>query len=209
MSPFSEKITDDLIQRLTIAADRSFDFLIKDIVAHGQMLQSIKADNVFDYPVAAMALDKAGVGRLGQGVSTDIRNSDPTAHAEENALRQAKSQSIEPRIMVSTLESCQMCHASITHRFGHGGLIAYVISREVSEDLGHVNRRPTTDDDSVEGVQSLQLTHPRLQTKGLVLLQNHVTRDPVIRRTEIDWEPLEEEFSQINQKFPLEIPLFR
>jgi tRNA(Arg) A34 adenosine deaminase TadA len=209
MSPFSEKITDELIQRLTVAADRSFDYLIKDVVRHGQMLQELKADNSFDYPVAAMALDKAGLVRLGQGVSTDVRSGAPTAHAEENALRQAKGQNIEPRIMVSTLESCQMCHTSITHRFGHGGLIAYVSSREVSEDLGHVNRRPTTDHDSIEGVQSLQLTHPRLQTKGLVLLQEHVTRDPRSGRTEIEWESLEDEFSQINREFPLEVPLFR
>jgi tRNA(Arg) A34 adenosine deaminase TadA len=206
MSPFSEQITPDLIQRLNVAADRTFDLIVSDTRERGLRTQGVMNHNGFDYPVAAMVLDKTGSMELGKDVSTDVLTGIPTAHAETNALKKAESGIFEPRIVVSTMESCWMCQTSITNRIGHGGLIAYVTSRNTAENLGHVKARPTTDDDAVEGVQSLQLTHPRLQKKGLVLLEEHVTRDPRTGWTDINWRPLRKRFSEIDEEYPLGYP---
>lgn len=207
MSPFSEQINPELVRRLNVAADQTFDLIVRDTHEQGLIIQGSNNYGSFDYPVAAMALDKTASVELGRDVSTDVRTGIPTAHAEINALTKAQSSIFETLIIVSTMESCQMCQTSITHQIGHGGLIAYVTSRTAAEDLGHVNARPTTDDESIEGVQSLQLTHPRLQQKGLVLLQEHVTRNPKTGETKVDWKPLRDRFSKIDEEYPLEYPI--
>jgi tRNA(Arg) A34 adenosine deaminase TadA len=196
MVPVPENITPTLVRRLELAADSAFDWLIDDIM-------QVK-NGVYDYPVGSFALDRTGIMRLGKGVSTDIRTSNPEAHAEFNALNEASTSSFEAGIIVTTLESCIMCQTNATHRIGHSGLIAFVTSRTLSEELEHVNTRLSTTDESIDGIPSLQLMHPRLQAKGEILLGEHTFRDRATGTTNIvNRTGLQYKFSKIDERYPL------
>lgn len=198
MVPAPDMINPVLVRRLELAADRAFDLVLKDII------QTDASKEAFDYPVGAFALDRTGFMRLGKGVSTDVRTGNPQAHAEHNALNEAGKSMFETRIIVTTMESCLMCQTDATHRIGHTGLIAFVTPRTFSEELGHVNARTPTTDQSVDGIPSLQLTHSRLQAKGEILLGEHTFRDAVTGTTNvIDRTGLQHKFSEIDAQYPL------
>jgi guanine deaminase len=46
------------------------------------------------------------------GVNTALRDSDPTAHAEVQAIRNARAADLEGAIIVSSCEPCPMCQAA-------------------------------------------------------------------------------------------------
>ncbi len=193
------KITSSLVNRLELAADAAFDLVLRDIM---------NTEDGFDYPVGSLVLDKTGNLELGKAVSTDIRSNNHRAHAEISALDEAMTSVFEPEIVVSTMEACMMCYTDMAHRIGHSGLNAYVVSRTVSEHLGHVFGRTSTTDESVEGIATIQLLDRRLQTKGNVLLQNHTERDPKTKITQIFDRPnLRKKFSAIDKQFPLGMAL--
>jgi tRNA(Arg) A34 adenosine deaminase TadA len=195
MVPSPESVSPLFVRRLELAADQAFNMLVADIETRASQ------GKVFDYPVASLVLDETGIMRLGEGVSTDKLSGDPTSHAELNALERAQTSGFESAIVVSTMESCVMCQKGITHQIGHNGLIAYVMSRTLAEQLEHVNQRPTTDHASIQGVRSLQLMHPRLQKKGQTLFRNHVSRDRETGVTTIDPTSLYDTFAQIDQDY--------
>ena len=69
-----------------------------------------------DVPVGAVVVDRSGA-IVGEGVNTRERDTDPTAHAEVVAVRQAAAAlgtwRLEQCTLVVTLEPCTMCAGAI------------------------------------------------------------------------------------------------
>lgn len=78
---------------------------------------ALEAEAAGEVPVGAV-LVKAG-HILGRGYNRPIRESDPTAHAEIVALREAAARSgnyrIEESTLYTTVEPCVMCAGAIVH----------------------------------------------------------------------------------------------
>ena len=70
-------------------------------------------------PVGAIVIDPATGEVLGRGANSPIGRSDPTAHAEILALREAAARTGNYRLtgleLVATLEPCAMCAGAISH----------------------------------------------------------------------------------------------
>ena len=70
-------------------------------------------------PVGAVVVDPATGEVLGRGANGPIGRSDPTAHAEVLALREAAARVGNYRLtgleLVATLEPCAMCAGAISH----------------------------------------------------------------------------------------------
>src|SRR6202789_1453291 len=70
-----------------------------------------------EVPVGAVIVHKNKI--IGRGQNRVLRNSDPTAHAEIVALRQAglalKNYRLEDCTLYATLEPCAMCAGAILH----------------------------------------------------------------------------------------------
>ncbi|MXN88281.1 tRNA adenosine(34) deaminase TadA [Pasteurella canis] len=77
-----------------------------------------KAEALGEIPVGAVLLDDEG-NIIGEGWNLSIINSDPTAHAEIIALRQAGQKLQNYRLLNTTLyvtlEPCTMCAGAILH----------------------------------------------------------------------------------------------
>jgi len=75
-----------------------------------------EAAQVGDVPVGAVVLDAAGA-IVGEGFNRREATSDPTAHAEVLALREAATASgswrLDDRTLVVTLEPCLMCAGAL------------------------------------------------------------------------------------------------
>jgi len=75
-----------------------------------------EATTTGDVPVGAIVVDKDGV-IIGQGSNERESNSDPTAHAEIVAIRNATSRIQSSRLdgctLIVTLEPCAMCAGAI------------------------------------------------------------------------------------------------
>lgn len=71
-----------------------------------------------EIPVGALVVDGTGT-IIGDGINTPIRDNDPTAHAEIQALRAAAqtvgNYRLTGSILVVTLEPCLMCVGAIVH----------------------------------------------------------------------------------------------
>jgi tRNA(adenine34) deaminase len=83
---------------------------------HEALMLAHEAEERGDVPVGAVVVD--GNGRiLGRGGNRTVFDSDPTAHAEILALRDAGNQAGNPRltdaVLVVTLEPCIMCLGAI------------------------------------------------------------------------------------------------
>lgn len=92
------------------------DLLAWEPLMHEALQLAIVAEERGDVPVGAVVVD--GHGRiLGRGENRTIFESDPTAHAEILALRQAGALAGNHRlteaVMVVTLEPCIMCLGAI------------------------------------------------------------------------------------------------
>jgi tRNA(adenine34) deaminase len=70
-----------------------------------------------EVPVGALVVNNGAV--IGEGANSPIRNCDPTAHAEIQALRQAAVHEGNYRLpgttLYATLEPCPMCAGAIVH----------------------------------------------------------------------------------------------
>lgn len=107
------------------------------------------AENVGEVPVGAI-LVKEGV-TLGRGYNQPIATSDPTAHAEIIALREAATQEKNYRlpntVLYVTLEPCAMCVGAMLHArvkrlvFGafdpRGGAVVSVLKIPSLPELNH------------------------------------------------------------------------
>ncbi len=77
-----------------------------------------QAEQVGEVPVGALVVKNNEI--IGEGFNSSINNSDPTAHAEILALRQAATSVSNYRItggttLYITLEPCTMCAGAIVH----------------------------------------------------------------------------------------------
>ena len=68
------------------------------------------------------------------GVNTALRDSDPTAHAEVQAIRNARTADLEGAIIVSSCEPCPMCQAAAA--LVGISRIVYAAPREVAARAG-------------------------------------------------------------------------
>lgn len=77
-----------------------------------------RAEEAGEIPVGAVLVDEKG-GIIGEGWNLSIQHSDPTAHAEIIALRQAGQRINNYRLLnctlYVTLEPCTMCAGAILH----------------------------------------------------------------------------------------------
>ncbi|MBA3009822.1 MAG: tRNA adenosine(34) deaminase TadA [Proteobacteria bacterium] len=77
-----------------------------------------KAEEIDEVPVGAVIVDEHNQV-IGQGFNQSISTSDPTSHAEINALRMACRQSGNYRLprtsLYVTIEPCIMCMGAIIH----------------------------------------------------------------------------------------------
>ena len=80
--------------------------------------EALAAEQAGEVPVGALVLDAAGT-MIGRGNNQVLRRSDPTAHAEIVALREAGEHLQNYRLLgctlVCTLEPCAMCAGAILH----------------------------------------------------------------------------------------------
>ena len=94
-----------------------------------------------------LARENAGVGQrpfgalvvrngevVSTGVNTALRDSDPTAHAEVQAIRNARAADLEGAIVVSSCEPCPMCQA-VAALVGVSRIV-YAAPREVAAQAG-------------------------------------------------------------------------
>ena len=165
-----------------------------------------------EFPVAAIAAIAMpdGIKRLGSGVSTDSVSDSTDDHAEMHALREANKQpgNFKANILVVTFESCIPCQNGVAHKhaLGSDGIVAHVTSRQDAEENGQVNPRESIHSRIAKGhlaINSVHLLHPRLQTKGRIVLE-HTERDSVSKKTVFHWEPLEREFKAIDRLYSLD-----
>ena len=68
------------------------------------------------------------------GVNTALRDFDPTAHAEVQAIRNARAADLEGAIIVSSCEPCPMCQAAAA--LVGVSRIVYAAPREVAAQAG-------------------------------------------------------------------------
>lgn len=92
------------------------DYLVWEPFMHEALQQAEVAEERGDVPVGAVVVD--GCGRiLGRGENRTIFDTDPTAHAEVLALRQAAARAGNHRltdaVLVVTLEPCIMCLGAV------------------------------------------------------------------------------------------------
>ena len=77
------------------------------------------AEAAGEVPVGAIVVAPDGVNIIGRGQNRVLRDSDPTAHAEIVALREAglalKNYRLEDCSLYATLEPCAMCASAILH----------------------------------------------------------------------------------------------
>ena len=80
---------------------------------------ALKAQANNEVPVGAVIIDPATDEVLGEGFNQVILNSDPTAHAEVEALRAASKHRGNYRLpdatLYVTLEPCAMCAGALVH----------------------------------------------------------------------------------------------
>ena len=62
-------------------------------------------------PFAALVVRDGEI--VAAGVNTALRDADPTAHAEVEAIRKAGADDIEGAIIVASCEPCPMCQAAV------------------------------------------------------------------------------------------------
>jgi len=86
------------------------------------LLLAKQAEDAGEVPVGALIVKGGGANAelIGEGFNQPIKNSDPTAHAEIIALRQAAASISNYRItgdttLYVTLEPCTMCAGAIVH----------------------------------------------------------------------------------------------
>jgi len=81
--------------------------------------EAIAAQNAGEVPVGAIITAPDNTTILGRGQNRVLRDSDPTAHAEIVALREAGSALANYRLedctLYATLEPCAMCAGAILH----------------------------------------------------------------------------------------------
>jgi len=81
------------------------------------LVQARKARDLDEVPVGAVVVYEERL--IGEGFNTSIRTSDPTAHAEIVALRQAakglNNYRLTGSVLYVTLEPCAMCVAAACH----------------------------------------------------------------------------------------------
>jgi len=97
----------------------AFDPLDDDVARMRQALALAEAAwRAGEVPVGALLIDDSGLV-IGQGVNRVIRDSDPTAHAEIVALREAGQRLGNYRMpgatLYVTLEPCAMCVGAMLH----------------------------------------------------------------------------------------------
>lgn len=94
--------------------DENFD---QQMMRHALLLAD-KAQQIGEIPVGAVLVDERG-DIIGEGWNLSIVNSDPTAHAEIVALRNAAQKVQNYRLLNTTLyvtlEPCTMCAGAILH----------------------------------------------------------------------------------------------
>src|SRR5712671_3219500 len=79
--------------------------------------QARQAAEAGEVPVGALVVKDGEI--VGQGNNRNLRDNDPTAHAEIVALRQAAARLGNHRlvgcVMVATIEPCSMCAGALIH----------------------------------------------------------------------------------------------
>jgi tRNA(Arg) A34 adenosine deaminase TadA len=89
-----------------------------------------------DQPFAALVVRQGRV--VGTGVSTILRDRDPTAHAEVAAVRDAcrslRTLDLEGALLVCSCEPCPMCHAAAV--LAGVARIIYAVSKETAARHG-------------------------------------------------------------------------
>lgn len=83
-------------------------------------------------PFGALVVRNGDV--LGTGVNTTLRDSDPTAHAEIEAIRNARATDLAGTTIVSSCEPCPLCQAAAA--LVGASLIVYAASKEVASEAG-------------------------------------------------------------------------
>ena len=75
------------------------------------------AEQIGEVPIGAILVHDDEI--IGEGFNTSIRDNDPTAHAEINAIRQAAARQKNYRLpdttLYVTLEPCSMCAGALIH----------------------------------------------------------------------------------------------
>ncbi len=96
-----------------------------------------EAEDLGEVPIGAVLVSREG-DILGKGMNSSVLNSDPTAHAEINALRQAglhlgNYRLVDTRMFV-TIEPCCMCFGAMIH--ARVAELVYAVSEPKAGALG-------------------------------------------------------------------------